>query len=79
MPKPMRTVSFKLPPGLDELLTELAQQRNTSRSSLVREALVAFTARPTRSVTSITDQVAGTIEGPPDLSIHPRHLSGYGR
>ncbi len=48
MPKPMHTVSFKLPPGL-------------------------------RSVTSVADEVTDTIDGPPDLSTHPRHLARYGR
>lgn len=79
MPDPMRTVSFKLPEHLDELLSELAKQRKASRSGVVREAIAAYAARGTPSVTMRVDELVGTVQGPPDLSTNPKHLRGYGR
>ena len=38
MANPMRTVSFKLPEQLDDVLSELARRRKSSRSAVVREA-----------------------------------------
>ena len=79
MPDPMRTVSFKLPEHLDELLRELAKQRKASRSGVVREAIAAYVARGTPSVTMRVDELVSTVAGPPDLSTNPKHLRGYGR
>jgi predicted transcriptional regulator len=75
---PMRTVSFKLPPELDEALTELAARRNASRSSLVREALLAYTAKKVASVTDLVDQLLPPDEGPADLSTNKKYLRDYG-
>ena len=79
MPDPMRTVSFKLPEHLDELLTELAKQRKASRSGVVREAIAAYAAHSAPTVTMRVDELVGTVAGPPDLSTNPKHLRGYGR
>lgn len=79
MSDPMRTVSFKLPGPLDEALSELARQSGRSRSSLVREALVAYATGRQASVTARVDGLVQAVDGPADLSTHPRHLRGYGR
>jgi Arc/MetJ-type ribon-helix-helix transcriptional regulator len=79
MPDPMRTVSFKLPEELDEALSELARLRNASRSALVREALQALAANGGRSVTDAVDRLVKPFDGPADLSINPKHMTGYGR
>lgn len=79
MPDPMRTVSFKLPEHLNELLTELARQRKASRSGVVREAIAAYAALGSPSVTRRVDELVGTVQGPPDLSTNPKHLRDYGR
>lgn len=75
----MRTVSFKLPEHLDTLLTALAKQRKASRSGVVREAIAAYAARSTPSVTMRVDELVATVAAPPDLSTNPKHLRGYGR
>jgi predicted transcriptional regulator len=78
MTKPMRTVSFKLPAQLDETLTDLARQRNESRSALVREAVEALAKGKRRSVTVLVDEVVKGVAGPADLSTNPKHMTGYG-
>ncbi|MGH7280414.1 MAG: CopG family ribbon-helix-helix protein [Polyangiaceae bacterium] len=79
MSNPMRTVSFKLPEPLDDTLTELARQRKSSRSALAREALEALAKRERRSVTTAVDELVDPLDGPADLSTHPKHMLGYGR
>lgn len=78
MPDPMRTISLKLPEHLDELLETLARQRKLSRSAVVREAIAAYAAQETPSVAARVSELVGTVEGPEDLSVNPRHLRGYG-
>jgi predicted transcriptional regulator len=78
MAKPMRTVSFKLPPELDEELERLARQRGASKSVLAREALEALAREKRRSVTALAGRVVGSLEGPRDLSVNPKHWAGYG-
>ncbi len=79
MATPMRTVSFKLPEDLDDALNELARSRGSSRSALVREALEALARGKRRSVTSLAGKLVGSVEGPTDLAINRKHMSGYGR
>ena len=79
MPRPMKTVSFKLTPELDKSLTDLARLRKSSRSAVVREALAAFEIGPARSVTAAAGRLVGSLEGPGDLSSNPRHMGGYGK
>jgi len=75
----MRAISLKLPEDLDRRLTELAEQRKTTRSALLREALETFAVRSARSVTSVAGELVGSLDGPEDLSTSYRHLAGYGR
>jgi len=79
MARPMRTVSVKLPERLDEVLSDLARRRKSSRSALVREALEALATGQRRSVTAVVDELVGSLEGPADLSRNPKHMTGYGK
>ena len=79
MANPMRTVSFKLPEALDDALTDLAQRRNVSRSAVVRESLAALATDTHRSVTALAGSLVGSLEGLPDLSTNPAHMTGYGK
>ncbi len=45
----------------------------------MREALEALAKGKRRSVTAAVDEVVSPLEGPADLSTHPKYLSGYGR
>jgi len=75
----MRNVSFKLPEQLDETLTKMARARKATRSSIVREAIEALAKGKRRSVTAVVDEVVSPLEGPSDLSLNPKHMSGYGK
>jgi Arc/MetJ-type ribon-helix-helix transcriptional regulator len=75
----MKTVSFKLPPDLDNRLSELARRRRTSRSAVVREALEALSAKPKLSVTELAGDLVGCISGPSDLATNPKYLADFGK
>lgn len=75
----MRTVSFKLPEDLDKALSELARRRHSTRSALVREAITALTRDQDGSVLARAADLAGSVEGPPDLSTSPKHMADYGK
>lgn len=75
----MKNVSFKLPPELDEALSELARARKTSRSALVREALAVYTTGGRTSVTAAVDAITRGVNGPRDLSSNPRHMARYAK
>jgi predicted transcriptional regulator len=75
----MRAISLKLPDELDQRLTRLAARRKVSRSALLRAALEAYTKEQPTSVTAMAEDLAGSLDGPEDLSSSPRHLSGYGK
>ena len=73
-----RLVSIKLDSDLDHELTEIARRKKVSRSWVVREALREYASRPRRSALDLAGDLAGSVEGPRDLSTNSRHLSGYG-
>ena len=78
----MKTPSLKLPGSLDDQLEALASRQRTSKSAVVREAISGYlkeSAAPARtSFTALAGDLAGSIEGPEDLSFNPDHLAGFG-
>lgn len=78
----MKTLSLKLPDRLDALLRAAVQKRHKGKSDLVREALQEYLSTGRRgkavSFAALTDDLAGKVKGPRDLSTHPRHLEGFG-
>lgn len=79
MAEPMRTVSFKLPEDLDQALSEIARRKHSTRSAVVREAIEALTRVHGGSVLARAADLAGSVEGPADLSTSPKHMTGYGK
>ena len=79
----MKTIAIKLP---DDLLTKIhsaAKKRGTTKSAVMREALEEFFAgkknRITGSCLDFARDLAGCVQGPPDLSTNPAHMDDYGR
>lgn len=78
MPR-MRTVSFKLPEELDDLLGELARRGRTTKSELVRNGLQALAKGKRRSVTAAAGKLVGSLQGPKDLSTNAKYMRGFGK
>lgn len=79
----MKTRSLKLPGELDSRLTEYARRRKLTRSAVVREAVGAYLARqddnvPAGAALERLRDLAGSVDGPPDLSTNPDYLLPYG-
>ena len=78
----MRTVSFKLPKNLDQMLTRVAKRRSTSRSAVLRDALEAFEASGFVVHGSLLEKAGDLVGrfkgGPPDLATNPKYMEGFG-
>ena len=80
----MKTRSLKLPGDLDRRLDDHARLRRLSRSAVVREAVEAYLVRDSSAIRAGSmlariHDLAGCVDGPPDLSTNQRYLDGYGR
>jgi ribbon-helix-helix CopG family protein len=79
----MPTITVKLPANLAARLRAAVAKRRSTRSTIVREALEAQLAaaggRPGISCLDLAVDLAGSLDGPPDLSSNRRRLRGYGR
>lgn len=80
----MAIVTFKAPEGLVRKLRIAARKRHVSQSAIVRCAVEMYidknlpeNGRP--SAYDLVKEFVGTVEGPRDLSTHPRHMRGYGK
>jgi len=79
----MKTLSLKLPELLFEQITSFALEKGESRSSLVRRAIEALIdgnhQQHQASCLDMANDLAGSVEGPEDLSFDRKHLRGYGQ
>jgi predicted transcriptional regulator len=82
----MKPRSLKLSSALEASLTTYASARGTSASSVVREALEAFldpaqagASRGAMSFTARAADLAGSVDGPADLSTNPTYLDAFGQ
>jgi plasmid stability protein len=78
----MKTVSFRLPEEVVAQLAAAARARGQSTSAVVRTALERCLASgnvPAQgSCLDLAADLVGCTEGARDLSVHKRHLRGYG-
>jgi predicted transcriptional regulator len=79
----MKTFSLKLPEALATKLQETARKRHTSKSAVVREALLSFFANgkllKDSSCYELASDLAGSLEGgPSDLSYNKKYMEGFG-
>ncbi|NIR53150.1 ribbon-helix-helix protein, CopG family [candidate division KSB1 bacterium] len=79
----MKTLTLKLPEILDARLSTLARKKGLSRSEVVRRALMEYfsndDADDSGTFLDLARDLAGSIEGPRDLSTNKTHLEGYGK
>lgn len=83
----MKLRSLKLPKALDAKLTDYAAAKGASASSVVREALAEYLASPPdepgqprpSTIGHLAADLAGSVDGPADLSTNPKHLARFGR
>jgi ribosomal protein S3AE len=79
----MKTLSVKLPDGLDARLTAAARRRKTTKSSLVRKTLQEVLReqgqRKRGSALDLVRDLVGCVAGPADLSVNKAHLKTFGR
>jgi hypothetical protein len=75
----MKTITVKLPEPLAAWLSRRARKLGRPQSELVREALERSRQRAGGDTChEMFADTCGTIEGPPDLSTNPKHLTGLG-
>ena len=82
----MKTKSLKLSREMEQALQERARARGVPDSVVMREAMAEYLAvepkaarRARRSFASQASDLAGCVNGPADLSTHPRHMENFGR
>jgi metal-responsive CopG/Arc/MetJ family transcriptional regulator len=79
----MDTLTLKIPEALKSKLSRYAKQKGISRSEIVRKALSDFFSeddiRLNGAFIDFSEDLAGTIEGPSDLSANKKYLDGYGK
>jgi len=80
----MKTLSVKVPDGLDAKLTAMARRRKTTKSTIVRNALEHAlhdnAGKPKRgSALDLARDLVGCLEGPGDLSVNKAYFKTFGR
>jgi Arc/MetJ-type ribon-helix-helix transcriptional regulator len=79
----MKTISLKLPEDLLAKVQDAAKKRGETMSAVIRESLDEFLAKEKdhilRSCLDHALDLAGRVQGPPDLSTNPAHMDHYGR
>ncbi len=79
----MKTLTLKLPEILEARLNTFARKKGLSRSEIVRRALMEYFSRDNASNTGsfldLSRDLAGSIEGPVDLSTNKSYMEGYGK
>jgi len=78
----MENISVKLPESLIAVLNAAARKRGENRSSLIRTAIETYIAGENKaqkgSCLDLSQDLAGSVKGPPDLSSNRKYLRGYG-
>jgi hypothetical protein len=78
----MKNVSLKLPDDLHAKLNRLSKDRGAAKSEIVREALEAYFADGKNgarvSCLDLAGDLAGCVDGPPDLATNPKYMRGFG-
>ncbi|MCA1785344.1 MAG: ribbon-helix-helix domain-containing protein [Desulfobacteraceae bacterium] len=78
----MSTLTLKVPDVLNAQLKSYAKQKGLSKSEIVRMALSEYFSRDNipfeGSILDLSEDLAGSIEAPSDISSNKDYLEGYG-
>ena len=74
------TMTLKISPEMDAKLAAEARRRRVSKSRVAREMIDAGLKkrRPRVSLYDRIRDIAGSLEGPGDLSTNPKYMEGFG-
>ena len=79
----MKTMSLKLSESLEQRVASESRKLGVSKSQLVRDALESYLqtggAVEGPSCYDLSRDLAGWVEGPPDLSTNPKYFEDFGR
>ena len=79
----MKKVTVKGPEELDRKLTAVAERTGESKSSVIGAAVkYLLSARDNivpNSCLDLAEDLAGSVDGPADLSCSKKHMKGYGQ
>ena len=79
----MDTLTLKVPEILKTRLNSYARKKGISKSEIVRSALLEYFSKDdkkhTGSFIDFSEDLAGKIEGPLDLSTNKKYFDGYGK
>lgn len=79
----MDTLTLKVPRFFKEQLNAFAKKKGLNRSEIIRNALTEYFSQDGSdkqgSFYDLSQDIAGSINGPSDLSLNKCHLDGYGR
>lgn len=81
-PGTRKTLSLKVPAELERRLRRAARRRSAPKSELMRRAIERYLDAEEPAADSFAARaadLAGSVDGVPDLSSHKRHLRDYGR
>jgi hypothetical protein len=78
----MQTLAFKVTASVKARLHAFAMRKGLSRPEVLRKALLKYVSQddPTDEETFgyVSRDIAGSVEGPVDLSTGKEHMTGYG-
>lgn len=79
----MKTIAIKLPDSLLAAIEHAARKKGENRSVLIRGALEEFLSGKSKGRTGscldLARDLAGSVQGPRDLSTNQERLDGYGQ
>lgn len=78
-----KTLTLKLPEVLEDKLNTIARKKGQSMSEIIRRALTHYISSDgtsqSGSFLDLSKDLAGSIEGPSDLSTNKAHFERYGK
>jgi metal-responsive CopG/Arc/MetJ family transcriptional regulator len=79
----MNTLTLKVPEILNTQLNSYAEKKGLNKSEIVRLALIEYLSKDhsnsTNSFLSLSKDLAGSVNGPSDLSTNKAYLKDYGK